>query len=74
MAGKRGAPRGNQNAKGKHKMYGERVGGIAGILGVRKLTPEAAAFGRSLQKTTGAKTNAFTQSAFNAHMNRKKNK
>ena len=73
MAGKRGAPRGNQNAKGKrHSMTGARVGGVAGLLGVRKLTPEAVAFGKSLQKKTGAKNNAFTQAAFDAHMNRKK--
>ena len=75
MAGKRGAPMGNKNAKGggkHHSMTGARVGGIAGALGVRKLTPEAVAFGKSLQKKTGAKNNAFTQAAFNAHMNRKK--
>ena len=72
MAGKRGAPRGNQNAKGTHRMTGARVSGIAGMLGVRKLTPDAVAFGKSLQRKTGAKTNAFTQSAFDAHMNRKK--
>ena len=64
---------GNQNAKGKrHSMAGASVGGIAGALGVRKLTPEAAAFGKSLQKKTGGKNVAFTQAAFDAHMNRKK--
>ena len=56
MAGKRGAPRGNQNAKGKHRMTGARVGGVAGLLGVRKLTPEAVAFGKSLQKKRQVET------------------
>ena len=72
MAGKRGAPRGNKNAAKKHKMYGARVGGIPGILGVRKLTPEANEYAKSLKKRTGANKVVFTQAGFNNYMNTRK--
>ena len=53
-------------------MFGARVEGVPGVLGVRKLTPEAAAYAKSLEKRTGANKVVFTQSALNNYTNARK--
>ena len=48
-------------------MYGKRVSGFAGVLGVRHLSPEGQAYANHLKRTNGMKKQVFTEAGFKAH-------